>query len=227
MPQQDELILEQIQIGPMENFTYLLGCKRTREVAIVDPAWDIARLIDIISEKDYVLKAALITHYHPDHCGGSFGKNNVPGVAELLEQYSIKVYSNKLEADGLKKVTGISNTDMVKVASGDTLKIGDVEVQFLHTPGHTPGSQCFRIKKTLVSGDTLFINGCGRVDLPGSNIDDMYHSLQKLASLPQDTLLLPGHNYGHIPHATMEETIKHNPYMRISSLENWRLMLKH
>ena len=227
MPQQDELILEQIQIGPMENFTYLLGCKRTREVAIVDPAWDIARLIDIISEKDYVLKAALITHYHPDHCGGSFGKNNVPGVAELLEQYSIRVYSNKLEADGLKKVTGISNTDMVKVASGDTLKIGDVEVQFLHTPGHTPGSQCFRIKKTLVSGDTLFINGCGRVDLPGSNIDDMYHSLQKLASLPQDTLLLPGHNYGHIPHATMEETIKHNPYMRISSLENWRLMLKH
>ena len=227
MPQQDELILEQIQIGPMENFTYLLGCKRTREVAIVDPAWDIARLIDIISEKDYVLKAALITHYHPDHCGGSFGKNNVPGVAELLEQYSIRVYSNKLEADGLKKVTGISNTDMVKVASGDTLKIGDVEVQFLHTPGHTPGSQCFKIKKTLVSGDTLFINGCGRVDLPGSNIDDMYHSLQKLASLPQDTLLLPGHNYGHIPHATMEETIKHNPYMRISSLENWRLMLKH
>ena len=227
MPQQDELILEQIQIGPMENFTYLLGSKRTREVAIVDPAWDIARLIDIMSEKDYVLKAALITHYHPDHCGGSFGKNNVPGVAELLEQYSIRVYSNKLEADGLKKVTGISNTDMVKVASGDTLKIGDVEVEFLHTPGHTPGSQCFRIKKTLVSGDTLFINGCGRVDLPGSNIDDMYHSLQKLASLPQDTLLLPGHNYGHIPHATMEETIKHNPYMRISSLENWRLMLKH
>ena len=77
MPQQDELILEQIQIGPMENFTYLLGCKRTREVAIVDPAWDIAGLIDIISEKDYVLKAALITHYHPDHCGGSLGKNNV------------------------------------------------------------------------------------------------------------------------------------------------------
>ena len=227
MPQQDELILEQIQIGPMENFTYLLGCKRTREVAIVDPAWDIARLIDIISEKDYVLKAALITHYHPDHCGGSLGKNNVPGVAELLEQYSIKVYSNTLEADGLKKVTGISNTDMVKVGSGDTLKIGDVEVQFLHTPGHTPGSQCFKIKKTLVSGDTLFINGCGRVDLPGSNIDDMYHSLQKLASLPQDTLLLPGHNYGHIPHAKMEETIQHNPYMRISSLETWRLMLKH
>ena len=227
MLQQDELILEQIQIGPMDNFTYLLGCKRTREVVIVDPAWDIESLVSIINEKDYTLNAALVTHYHPDHCGGSFGKRNVPGVAELMEQHLIKVYTNKLEADGLKKVTGISETDIVKVASGDTLKIGEIEIQFLHTPGHTPGSQCFKIKKTLVSGDTLFVNGCGRVDLPGSNVDEMYRSLQKLASLPKDTLLLPGHNYGHIPHATMEETIQHNPYMRISSLENWRMMLNH
>ena len=144
-----------------------------------------------------------------------------------MEQHLIKVYSNKLEADGLKKVTGISETDIVRVVSGDTLKIGNIEIQFLHTPGHTPGSQCFKIKKTLVSGDTLFVNGCGRVDLPGSNVDEMYRSLQKLASLPKDTLLLPGHNYGHIPHATIEETIHHNPYMRISSLENWRMMLNH
>ncbi|MAI42150.1 MAG: MBL fold metallo-hydrolase [Candidatus Azotimanducaceae bacterium] len=227
MSDQDQLILEQIQIGPMDNFTYLLGCKRTREIVIVDPAWDIDGLVNIINEKNYILKAALVTHYHPDHCGGAFGKNNVPGVADLMEKCLTKVYSNKLEADGLKKVTGISDSDIVKVESGDTLKIGDVEVQFLHTPGHTPGSQCFKIKKTLVSGDTLFINGCGRVDLPGSNVDDMYNSLQKLASLPQDTILLPGHNYGHIPHATIEETIQHNPYMRISSLESWRMMLNN
>ena len=155
MLEQDELILEQIQIGPMDNFTYLLGCKRTREVVIVDPAWDIDSLARIINEKDYTLKAALVTHYHPDHCGGSFGKRNVQGVAELMEQHIIKVYSNKLEADGLKKVTGISETDIVKVASGDTLKVGDIEIQFLHTPGHTPGSQCFKIKKTLVSGLSL------------------------------------------------------------------------
>ena len=89
MLEQDELILEQIQIGPMDNFTYLLGCKRTREVVIVDPAWDIESLERIISEKDYTLKAALVTHYHPDHCGGSFGKRNVPGVAELMEQHLI------------------------------------------------------------------------------------------------------------------------------------------
>jgi len=226
MSLQDELIIEQIQIGPMENFAYLVGCRRTREVAIVDPAWDIDSLMNIVREKDYKVNAALVTHYHPDHCGGSFDQNTVSGVAELLAANPVKVYANKLEAEGLKKVTGISDNDIAKVESGDTLKIGDIEIEFLHTPGHTPGSQCFRVKHTLVSGDTLFINGCGRVDLPGSDVDDMYHSLQKLSALPDDTLLLPGHNYSHVPHATMAETRQQNVYMRINNLESWRMMMQ-
>ncbi len=226
MSLQDELIIEQIQIGPMENFAYLVGCRRTREVAIVDPAWDIDSLMNIVREKDYKVNAALVTHYHPDHCGGSFGQNTVSGVAELQAVNPVKVYANKLEAEGLKKVTGISDNDIAKVESGDTLKIGDIEIEFLHTPGHTPGSQCFRVKHTLVSGDTLFINGCGRVDLPGSDVDDMYHSLQKLSALPDDTLLLPGHNYSHVPHATMAETRQQNVYMRINNLESWRMMMQ-
>lgn len=226
MSLQDELIIEQIQIGPMENFAYLVGCRRTREVAIVDPAWDIDSLMNIVREKDYKVTAALVTHYHPDHCGGSFGQNTVSGVAELLAVNPVKVYANKLESEGLKKVTGISDNDIARVESGDTLKIGDMEIEFLHTPGHTPGSQCFKVKHTLVSGDTLFINGCGRVDLPGSDVDDMYHSLQKLSALPDDTLLLPGHNYSHVPHATMAETRQQNVYMRINNLESWRMMMQ-
>jgi len=210
----------------MENFSYVIGCKRTREVVIVDPAWDIKSLTDVINERDYKLTAALATHYHPDHCGGSYGQNNVEGVVELMAENPVKVYANKLEADGLKKVTGISHSDIAKVESGDTLKVGDIEIEFLHTPGHTPGSQCFRIKQTLVSGDTLFINGCGRVDLPGSDVDDMYHSIQKLASLPDDTLLLPGHNYSDVPHATLAETKQQNVYMRIPDLDSWRMMLQ-
>jgi glyoxylase-like metal-dependent hydrolase (beta-lactamase superfamily II) len=103
--------------------------------------------------------------------------------------------------------------------------VGNVEVEFLHTPGHTPGSQCFRIKNTLVSGDTLFINGCGRVDLPGSDSEDMYRSLQKLADLPDETLLLPGHNYGHVPNATMAETKQHNTYLRVPNLETWKAIM--
>lgn len=227
MSLQDELIIEQIQIGPMQNFAYLVGSKATREVAVVDPAWDIDGLLDLIAERDYKLTAALVTHYHPDHCGGSFGQNNVEGIAELIGKNPVKIYTHKLEADGVKKVTGISDNDMVKVESGDKLEIGDVEVEFLHTPGHTPGSQCFMIKKTLVSGDTLFIDGCGRVDLPGSDPDDMYYSLQKLKGLSDDTLLLPGHNYSAVPHATMGDTKQKNTYLRVKDLDQWRMFMGH
>ena len=172
-----ELIIEQIEIGPMQNYTYIVGSKETREVAIVDPAWDIQGLLDHLAERDYTLTAALATHYHPDHVGGSMGGHSIEGVAELMNLNPVKVYAHKHEADGVKKVTELSDNDIVKVDSGDTLKIGNIEVEFLHTPGHTPGSQCFRIKNTLVAGDTLFINGCGRVDLPGSNSDDMFASM--------------------------------------------------
>jgi len=225
MQDEEELIIEQIEIGPMQNFTYIVGSRSTREVVIVDPAWDIQMLLNHIQERDYELTGALVTHYHPDHCGGSFGGHDVDGVAQLLENKPVKVYTHKIEADGLKKVTGLSDGDLVKVASGDKLDVGQIEIEFLHTPGHTPGSQCFRIKNTLVSGDTLFINGCGRVDLPGSDSAEMYRSLQKLAELPDATLLLPGHNYGHVPNATMGETKQHNAYLRVQDLATWKTIM--
>ena len=224
---EDELIVEQIQIGPMQNFTYLIGSKTTREVVVIDPAWDIPALTNMIDQAGYTLTGALLTHYHPDHCGGSFGQNTVQGVADLLETNPVKIFAHKLEADGVKKVTGISESDITRVDSGDKLKVGNIEVEFLHTPGHTPGSQCFKIMNTLVSGDTLFVNGCGRVDLPGSNSEDMYHSIQKLASLPDSTILLPGHNYSDVPSATMADTRKVNVYMRIDNLESWKIMMGH
>lgn len=222
---ENALIVEQIQIGPMENFVYIVGSAATREVALVDPAWDVDALLDHLDERDYTLTAALVTHYHPDHVGGSFGGNSIAGIAELMEQRPVKVHAHKAEVDGLRKVTGISESDIVRVDSGDTLKLGEIEVEFLHTPGHTPGSQCFRIKNTLVSGDTLFIQGCGRVDLPGSNPEDMYHSLRKLAALPDDTLLLPGHHYSEAPNATLAETKAHNPYLQIDNLVTWRQIM--
>ena len=168
---------------------------------------------------------ALVTHYHPDHCGGSLRGHRIEGVAHLLAKESMKVYVNKHEADGLKKITGIADSDMVKVDSGDKLNVGDVEIEFLHTPGHTPGSQCFRIKDTLVSGDTLFIQGCGRVDLPGSDSDHMYQSLQKLAGLPDETVLLPGHNYSDVPQATLGETKRINFHLKVPTIELWRQMM--
>ncbi|MDO7570834.1 MAG: MBL fold metallo-hydrolase, partial [Pseudomonadales bacterium] len=111
----EQLIVEQIQIGPMQNFAYLVGDRTTREVVVVDPAWDIPGLLGMIEERDYTLTGALLTHYHPDHCGGSFGHNTVEGVSRLLEHHSVPIYANEHEAAGVKKVTGISDTDIKKV----------------------------------------------------------------------------------------------------------------
>ena len=221
----DELIVEQIQIGPMANFTYLVGSRSSREVAVVDPAWEVDGILDRINEQGYTLTAALATHYHPDHIGGGMGGHSIAGVTQLLERSPVKVYAHRDEAAGVRKVTGISESDLVKVDSGDKLTVGGIEIEFLHTPGHTPGSQCFRIKNTLVSGDTLFIDGCGRVDLPGSDSEQMFRSLQKLKALSDETLLLPGHNYSNVPNATMGEAKQVNAYLAVRDLPTWQQVM--
>ena len=221
----EDLYLEQILVGPMENFVYLIGSKSTREVAIIDPAWDINGLLEHIQKRDLKLSAVLVTHYHPDHVGGGMGGHSIEGLAELLEKESVKTYVNKLEADGLKKVTGLSDIDMNEVDSGDHLKIGNNDIEFLHTPGHTPGSQCFKVNNNLISGDTLFVQGCGRVDLPGSNSEDMFYSLRKLSKLPDETIIYPGHNYGPIESETLEKVKEINSYLRIEELDLWKQIM--
>jgi glyoxylase-like metal-dependent hydrolase (beta-lactamase superfamily II) len=223
---EDDVYIEQIPIGPMQNYTYIVGCKRTREVALIDPAWAIDDLLKhVVETRELKPVAALVTHYHPDHVGGDIYGQSIEGLPTLLERNPLKVYAHREEVSGLKRVTGLSDSDVSAVESGDTLRVGDVEIEFLHTPGHTPGSQCFKIRNALVSGDTLFIQGCGRVDLPGANADDMFRSLQKLGELPDDTILFPGHDYGGGSQATMAETKKQNTYLRIPTLEMWRELM--
>ena len=221
----DDLYLEQLLVGPMDNFIYLIGSKSTREVAIIDPAWDIDALLNHIKEKELKLASVLVTHYHPDHIGGGMGGHSIEGIAELLEKDPVKIFVHKLEAEGVKKVTGVSDTDLNIVESGDHLTIGENDIEFLHTPGHTPGSQCFKVNNNLVSGDTLFVQGYGRVDLPGSNSEDMFHSLQKLSALPDETILYPGHNYSAEPYESMERVKQINTYLRIQDLDMWRQIM--
>lgn len=220
-----ELVVEQIAIGPMANFTYLVGARSTREVVVVDPAWDIDGLLKHVQEREYTLTAALATHCHPDHVGGGLGGHSIAGVAELIAANPLKVYVHRVEADSVRKVTGLSESDLIRVDSGQKLTVGSVDIEFLHTPGHTPGSQCFRVKNTLVSGDTLFIDGCGRMDLPGSDPEQMYRSLQKLKALPDETVLLPGHDYSAVPSATLGETKKTNTYLAVKDLATWRQVM--
>ena len=209
----------------MDNFIYLVGSKSTREVALIDPAWDIDALLTHIKEKDLKLTSVLVTHYHPDHIGGGMGGHSIEGIAELLEKDPVKIFVHKLEAEGVKKVTGVSDIDLNIVESGDHLTIGENDIEFLHTPGHTPGSQCFKVNNNLVSGDTLFVQGCGRVDLPGSNSEDMFHSLQKLSALPNETILYPGHNYSAEPYESMERVKEINTYLRIEDLDMWKQIM--
>ncbi len=200
----------------MQNFTYLIGDPTTREAIVVDAAWDIPMIVHTAEQDGFTITKALVTHYHQDHLGGDFAGFHIQGAAELLEQVKAKVYIHKAEAPFLGRLAGLSASDMVKVESGDTTTVGNITVTFIHTPGHTPGSQCFLVENRLVAGDTLFINSCGRVDLPGSSPEDMYYSLQRLAALTDDTVLYPGHNYADKPFATLGEQKRHNMYLRLS-----------
>jgi hydroxyacylglutathione hydrolase len=203
------IYLQQVELGPMANYVYFVGDPHTREVAVVDPAWDVERIVEIARENDLTITKILITHSHFDH---------VNGVEGMLQRTKAEVYINKVEAEFMKAVW----PDLVKVDSGDTTRIGDVDITFLHTPGHTPGSQCFLVQNHLISGDTLFIGACGRCDLPGSNSEDMYHSLtQKLAKLDDRTIVFPGHNYAAKPYSTIGDEKRFNPYLQFQSLQEF------
>jgi len=203
----------------MQNFVYLIGSAETRKVAVVDAAWEIERILRIAAADDMEITHAFVTHTHPDHVGGRFAGVEIEGVTELLGKCKAKVVVHKAEAEFLKS---LSPSDIIKAESGDKIDVGGLEIQLLHTPGHTPGSQCFLVDNRIVSGDTLFIGACGRVDLPGSNPEQMYYSLtQKLMALPDDTVLFPGHNYSATQTSTMGEQKKTNPYLRFTSLKQF------
>ncbi len=222
-----DLYFRQIPMGAMQNFIYLIGSLRTRECFVVDPAWDTEALLQAAEQDEMKIVGSLITHYHPDHVGGSIMGFTVPGgVAELIGKVDAPIHVNKHEADGLKLITGVSDSDLVRHEGGDVVQVGDVEIKLIHTPGHTPGSQCFLVQDRVVAGDTLFVNGCGRVDLPGADPEAMFHTLSTTFSkLTDDVVLYPGHDYGPAASAPMGDVRKINQYLHIRSLNDWmRLM---
>jgi hydroxyacylglutathione hydrolase len=218
----DRLYLRQAQIGPMANFVYLIGDTHTHKAAVVDPAWDVDAILEFARKEGYEIDKILITHYHPDHLGGSMMGTSVQGAADLIGKIEAKVYVNKAEAEGTKRVAGLSDSDLVAVEAGDVAEIGEIPVKFLHTPGHTPGSQCFLVEGNLISGDTLFVGSCGRVDLPGSDPKAMYYSLNHtLKNLDDATVVYPGHAYSSDSSTTIGNQKRHNMYMRFPTLDDF------
>ena len=213
----DAPLIKQLELGPMQNFVYLIGDSLTRQCVVVDPAWEIDAIVDEAAADGMEITGALVTHTHQDHVGGHLFGHDIPGVAELLGKVKAKVYVHKAEREFLR---GMSS-DVTKVEGGDTIQVGRFPLTFIHTPGHTPGSQCFLVDGRLVSGDTLFIRSCGRTDLPGSDPKEMYTSLtQRLGALPDETVVLPGHNYGG-SHTTIGAEKRQNPMMRFASMTDF------
>jgi len=208
----------------MVNFVYAVGDRGTGECVLVDPAYAVGELVDTVGADGMTVVGVLATHYHADHIGGSMMGYRIEGVRELLEHQNVKVHVQKTEADYVKKVTELSDGDLAVHDPGDVVTVGDVRIELVHTPGHTPGSQCFLVDGRLVSGDTLFLDGCGRTDLPGSDPDAMYESLQRLARLPDDTIIYPGHRYSLPSSGTMDAVRTDNIVFRPKSKDSWMMM---
>ena len=205
----------------MVNFVYLIGDTQTRECIIVDPAYAVHEIAEIVEADDMNLVGALGTHYHPDHVGGKMMGWNIEGISSLLERSEVPIHIQKSEMEWVTKTTGVSSTHLTAHEGGDVVQVGEIAITLLHTPGHTPGSQCFLVDGKLVSGDTLFLEGCGRTDLPGSNPEDMYDSLNMLATLPNDTIVYPGHRYSDPAFLAMGQVRETNYVFKPTSKEGW------
>jgi hydroxyacylglutathione hydrolase len=209
----------------MVNFAYLIGDRATGECMVVDPAYAVRDLVDVAAADGMTLTGALVTHYHPDHCGGSMMGMRIEGAAELMEVAPVPVHIQADEAEWVLKVTELSTSDLVTHEAGDTVMVGEIPVELLHTPGHTPGSQCFFVNGCLVSGDTLFLDGCGRTDLPGGDPEALYRSLtETLARVPDDAILFPGHQYSVESSDLMGDTRARNVVFKPRTPEQWLMM---
>jgi glyoxylase-like metal-dependent hydrolase (beta-lactamase superfamily II) len=208
----------------MVNFAYLIGDREAGECVIVDPAYAVAELLDIAAADGMRVVGALATHHHPDHVGGTMAGFTLEGVGELLGRGGGPVHVHRDEAEFVQKVTGASASDLAIHDGGDVLEVGAVRIELLHTPGHTPGSQCFLVDGRLVAGDTLFLEGCGRTDFPGGSPEQMFESLQRLGSLPGDVVVYPGHRYSMASSATVDAVKEMNYVYQRTDKASWLAM---
>ena len=198
-----------MQLGPMDNFVYIITDRQSKQSAVVDPAWDASKIMTQVQQQDSQIDKILLTHSHHDH---------INGVDEILSQYDSQLHLLKAEADFWQSDL---NTPRLH-AGGDRIMLGDTEISVLHTPGHTPGSACYLLDGDIITGDTLFVFGCGRCDLNGGDPEQMYTTLHKMKQqLAANTLIHPGHNYANKKHSTMSEQIEGNPFLHFHDCDDF------
>lgn len=202
------MIVEQIPVGPMKNFSYVIGCEKTNEGAIIDTGWDIDDILFVARKYGLKITTIIQTHAHYDH---------IQKLDEAIAKTKARVLIHEKEPYDVEAIT----KDFKKIKDKDVAILGTLKLTFIHTPGHTPGSMCILVENNLFSGDTLFVEGCGRVDLPGSSPEQMYYSLGKLKNLPDTLEVYPGHDYGSVPHSTLGHEKKHNRFMKSGTKEEF------
>jgi len=171
------MIFKQVQVGAYQNFSYIIGDEDTRKAALVDPAWEVNKLLQLCSDLKLNVTLIINTHSHSDHVAGNASVSQRTG-AKIVAHVSSPVHKD------------------ISVEEGDTITVGDVSVEILHTPGHCPDHICLLFNNKVLTGDTLFVGECGRTDLAGGNSSEMYDSLNKLLNLNDKIEVYPGHDYG-------------------------------
>jgi glyoxylase-like metal-dependent hydrolase (beta-lactamase superfamily II) len=200
--------IEQIRVG-FDNFSYIIYCPDTKKAAIVDPGFDATKILNYISNHNLELEFIILTHYHSDHSGDCQRiKSSIP---------SSKIVAS--ESDGARLNIEVD----VNVSDGDQLKLRNVNLEFILTPGHTPGGICIIVdNEALLTGDTLFIGDCGRTDLPGGSLSEMFKSLhEKIMSLPDHLIVYPGHDYGEKPYDTLGNQKQTNKTLLAKNLDEF------
>jgi glyoxylase-like metal-dependent hydrolase (beta-lactamase superfamily II) len=210
------MILEQILLSRMDTFCYFIGDEFSGYGALIDPAFDVPRILETVRRAGYTVTHVINTHHHADHTAGN---------AEVLRATGARLYIHTADAAALGKMTGRTFARMLGgkgsppadklLGDGDRIKIGATELKVLHTPGHTPGSICLYTAGHCFTGDTLFVGAVGRTDLAGGSARQLLASIQnKIYTLPEETIVWPGHDYGDTPSSTVGAEKRSNPFTR-------------
>ena len=208
-------IIKQVPIGPLQVLTYLVTCPQTKEAVIIDPAGEEEKIFALI-EEDVKVKYILNTHGHADHVLANQRLKKMLSVPTCMHAADDRFFSQKEAREESSKEFGLPPSEPVdlKLEDGNVLQVGSLKINVIHTPGHTPGSVCYLVNGNLFTGDTLFVGAVGRTDLTGASLDTLLDSLErKLLSLPSETIVWPGHDYGETPTSTVGREMEENPYI--------------